>query len=411
MNQKVENFIERHKLSPENVNAQELISHIISEMDAALAGKKSSMPMIDSMINCNYEINSTEKVIVIDAGGTNLRTCIVTVQGDSTPLISDFRKNRMPGSQSAVSASQFFSLLADEVEPLIEKSNRIGFCFSYPTEIFKSSYGIDGKLMFFSKEIEAQEVVGKKIGKELLDELSRRGHDVHGKKLCLLNDTVATLLAGLPSNKSTGTEGCVGIILGTGSNQAYIEGGKTIINEEAGCFDFRLGDIDEEYQSTTKKPDDYRFEKMISGAYLGPKALMIMQKAKDEGVLSATFTIPETFDTIALSTVLEGDFSAFGNFTGSDASALSDIFPEYVKRSAKLTATSLAASVLKSNYGTEKPVLINVDGTTYYKTKYLKEFTEKYLNEILSFYGRSAVFIGTENAPVIGSAIGALSLH
>ena len=118
-------------------------------------------------------------MIVIDAGGTNFRTCLVTFDHNLNPVISDFRKSRMPGIEREVSAKEFFSIIADETERLIDKSDRIGFCFSYAATILPDHDGIPE---CFSKEIKASEVLGKHLGKEILK-------DIHAKETRIERDT------------------------------------------------------------------------------------------------------------------------------------------------------------------------------------------------------------------------------
>ena len=44
--------------------------------------------------------------------------------------------------------------------------SKIGFCFSYPTEIFPNK---DGKLLYWTKEIKIPRMAGQFIGKNLLE--------------------------------------------------------------------------------------------------------------------------------------------------------------------------------------------------------------------------------------------------
>lgn len=406
MNGKTKVFLDRHMINPDCVDMDKLCALIMDEMKKGLEGKKSSMPMIDSYCSPDFDAKPGKKVAVIDAGGTNFRTCLVSFDENGQPAIEDFRKSRMPGIEKEVSAQEFFSTIADEVERLADKTDRIGFCFSYAAKILPNH---DGVPIVFSKEIKAPEVVGKELGKELFAELSRRGHDMSAKKIIILNDTVTTLLAGLPVANNTGCDSCIGFILGTGTNTAYVHG-KTIINEESGNLSFALGDIDKQFIDSTLNPNTYHFEKMISGAYLGKAGLFILNQAKEEGLFSDGFVLPGELDTKGLGDFLDGLDSPFSNASDEDRKVCEDILKAFIFRAAKLTAASLAATVLVTDFGQKKPMLINADGTTFYKTRYLKDKTDEYLNEYLAKYGRSAVFTQIENAPVIGSAIGALSL-
>ena len=175
---KVQSFIEKYGLSAKSVNTDEILSLFRAEMKKGLKGA-SSLAMIATYVSTDAEIKKGESVIVLDAGGTNFRTCLVTFDDNKNPIISDFQKTGMPGVKEEVSAKQFFSILADNVERLIDKSDRIGFCFSYAAEILENHDGIP---LMFSKEIKAPEVVGMPIGENLLKELASRGYDVKNKK-------------------------------------------------------------------------------------------------------------------------------------------------------------------------------------------------------------------------------------
>ena len=111
-------------------------------------------------------------------------------------------------SQAGIDTQSYFCVaLAQKVSSLLSRlrmsiteymtgiadaSNKIGFCFSYPIEIFPNK---DGRVLFFSKEIKADEVAGNMIGEHLNAAISSSGN-ADKKNIILLNDTVATLLAG-----------------------------------------------------------------------------------------------------------------------------------------------------------------------------------------------------------------------
>lgn len=436
MKRTVEDFLNRHYLNPDMVDIDEVCGLFLKEMDAGLAGKESSLAMIPSYCSPDARPKEGESVIVIDAGGTNFRTCIVTFDSDLKPVISNFRKIRMPGTGQEVSAKEFFSIIADELERLIDKSDKIGFCFSYAAEILPDHDGIP---QMFSKEIKAKEVLGKHLGVEILAELASRGHDVSAKKVIVMNDTVTTLLAAQAKNSNGSYDGCVGFILGTGTNNAYIE--KTsnitkidpailasgqvpenqIINVESGCLKLHMGDIDRKFLESTRDPDLYLFEKMVSGAYLGPLAFMVIDQAVKEGILSQEFADAHAAYT-SLSTM---DLNAFLKEEESnqlarcckycseeDYDTLMEILGSFISRAAKLAAANLAAAVLKTDFGKDEdhPVLINADGTTFLYTACLKSYTTEYLDAYLAEKGRRAVITQIDDSPIIGSAIGALSL-
>lgn len=427
----VDRFLERHALYASSVDEDKVLSFFLSEMDKGLNGDDSSLAMIDAYVSADVSIKSGESVIVLDAGGTNFRTCLVSFDENRRPVISDFRKVGMPGVKEEVSKNEFFSILADNVERLIDKSDRIGFCFSYAAEITEDHDGIP---VVFSKEVKAPEVIGEKLGKNLLAELGSRGYDVSKKKVAVVNDTVATLLAAIaecPDDASS----YVGFILGTGTNTAYEESArnivksghssdkKEIVNVESGCLALPLGDLDEGFLKTTKDPGNYLFEKKISGAYLGPFSAFVIEKAIEEGVLSKEFesayrTI-EPLNTTRMSHYLEMCHNSeydlvrcVGDREG-DATALYRILKSIIERAGKLTAINLTAAVLKSGKGTEPryPVVINADGTTFYKTEFLEFYTRLYLDLILEKkHQRYYRIVNIDNSPTLGAAIAGLAI-
>ncbi|AEC02282.1 hexokinase family protein [Parasphaerochaeta coccoides] len=425
-------FLRKWKLTPEDVDMEVVVGKFLDEMEKGLTGETSSLHMIPTYVDDKVTIQPGESVIVLDAGGTNFRTCVVTFGANMEPTITDFQKTGMPGVKTEVSASEFFSVLADDVERIIDRSDRIGFCYSYAASIFPDH---DGRTIVFSKEIKAPEVIGMPIGASLLAELARRGHDVSRKRVSVINDTVATLLATKAEARSSHASGFIGFILGTGTNTAYIEdnsritklsnleAGSQIINVESGGFNFSLGEMDRKFFATTKDPDSYHFEKLISGAYLGAFSHQVILQAIEEGIFSRGFAdrfvriAPLT--TTTMSNYLEEPFNAayaLVHVVGDnddDAFALWRIIDSLIARAAKLTAVNLSATIMKASPGKDprRPVVINADGTTFYKTENLKRYTDFYLHSFLTErQGISTAMVRIEDSPVIGAAIAGLSL-
>ena len=198
-----------------------------------------------------------------------------------------------PGSTVKFRKKNSFDNIASHVKPLAEKCDRIGFCFSYPTEILPDK---DGILLQFCKEVQAPQVVGQLIGKNLLEALG-----MPKKPIVLLNDTVATLLAGKSASFGKNYDSFIGFILGTGTNTCYIENNSNIgknktldqsksqiINIESGNYGKATqNDLDKIFDKTTINPGDYTFEKMMSGGYLGGLCLTALKAASEEGVFAA----------------------------------------------------------------------------------------------------------------------------
>ncbi|MDH3345839.1 MAG: hypothetical protein OEL75_01500, partial [Kiritimatiellaceae bacterium] len=306
-----------------------------------------------------------------------------------------------------ISKAEFFDALADRVMPVVHEADCIGFCFSYPCEIQPNH---DGRLLQWTKGIDAPEVVGCLIGEELNRVFDARG--IARKKIVLLNDTVATLLAGVAEGGARGAKGYVGFILGTGTNTAYLENGE-VINIESGGFDkLATAGIDRELDAATNNPGKQIFEKMISGTYLGPLTLAALKKAPlSEGGQQAVAELDH------LSLIHIDNFAAQNGrdigslddprFSETDCDLIRNVFGVVVSRSAHLSAINLAAAAIRNG---ASPVCINLDGSTFYKTFGLRDQAEAELRQILDKEGVDYFCVHIDDAPVVGAAIAALSL-
>ena len=258
--------------------------------------------MIPTYIEAENQFLTGIPVVAVDAGGTNFRAALVKFNKLGKLEINNLVNAKMPGLEGEISKTEFFNTIAGYIRSNAELSDRIGFCFSYPTEILPDK---DGKLLQFCKEVQAPEVVGELIGKSLLETLG-----MEEKQIVLLNDTVATLLAGKSASFNRDYDSYIGFILGTGTNTCYIESNRNIgklkdldpsknqiINIESGNFGkVPQTDLDIIFDKTTINPIDYKFEKMFAGGYFGGLCLTVLKAAAKEGV----FTESAAADILAI---------------------------------------------------------------------------------------------------------------
>jgi hexokinase len=408
-----------------NVNA------FLKEMERGLAGKKSTLDMIPTYIDVVADVPANKRVIVADAGGTNFRVATVYFDKDKKTVIENLQLFKMPGVQHEIGKDEFFKIMAGYLKDVIGASANIGFCFSYAVEILPSK---DGRLIRFSKEVKARDIVGQLIGENLNHALAAIGL-AGDKHIVLLNDTVATLLAGVGyKNKTYGSY--IGFILGTGTNTCYVEKNSNIkttkgldlsksqiINTESGNFgNCHRGKIDAAYDKSTVNPGIHKFEKMISGAYLGPVCLRTIQKACVENLFS-TPVAGSLWEMSEFETKDMNDFLLYpyGNNllanickqgNPDDSLTLYYIADRLTERAAKLTAINLSAMAIKSGQGTDptQPICIVAEGTTFYQMKSLKPRTEFYLKQYLE--NKQGIYydiISVDNATLIGAAIAGLT--
>jgi len=423
---KSEQFLKSHKMTASDIDMQELVNNFLSEMEAGLAGKESSLRMIPTYIETDNELVANQPVVAIDAGGTNFRTAIVYFD-DNMQLVTEKLKNgRMPAVDKELNKKEFFDTMAGYLEEYKEAAEKIGFCFSYAVEIFPDK---DGKLLEWSKEIKAPEVIGEMVGHNLLAAMG-----TPGKPLVVLNDTVATLLAGKAATAGRDFDTYIGFILGTGTNTAYIElndnilktsglhsGSSQVINIESGAFgNPPRTDIDLLFDSQTKNPGRYIFEKMFSGGYFGGLCTTALKQAASEGLFSdetaaAVNALPELASEEVNKFVCGIDLpgnALSGALAGAEDKATgASIIEGMIERASKLVAANLAAVIIKSGKAKSagKPVLMTIEGTTFYKLKNFQEMFEKYLQEFLSGSNkRYYEIVEVENSSLLGAAIAAI---
>jgi len=446
---KVRLFLKDNGMYYEDIDMDACCDIFMQEMQAGLAGKKSSLAMIPTYIEVSKEIPAGKSVIVLDAGGTNFRVATVYFGDPRQPqagaVIENFVRKPMPGLDKEAGKEEFFETIVEYMAGVVDVSSSIGFCFSYPTEILPSK---DGRLIRFCKEVKAKQVEGELIGENLVTAIEAAGYK-GSKRIVILNDTVATLLAGQakglvrfepPFGRSAFPnrvfDSYIGFILGTGSNCCYIESNhnipkksdletdrEQIINVESGSFQKApRGKIDLMLDESTLDPGRYTFEKMFSGAYLGALCLKTLQKAGREGLVSKAVTEEllalkdlETKDVNSFMYYPEGDNPLAVSCSRGheqDCIAVWYLLDALIERAAKLVAFLLSSVVLKTDRGKNPcaPVCITAEGTTFYELKSLKTKVEYYLKSFLEeTHNRFVEIVSAKNATLIGAAIAGLT--
>lgn len=419
-------FLKAHKMSASDVNIKEIVDLFLSEMKAGLEGNDSSLMMIPTYVGADNDVTANKPVLAMDAGGTNFRAAKIYFDENMKLITENTQYGKMPAVDRELSNKEFFETLAGYLADYKAISGCIGFCFSYAVEMFPNK---DGKLIGWSKEVKAPEVVGQMIGANLLEALG-----TPDREIVILNDTVATLLAGKAATAGKEYDTYIGFILGTGTNACYIESNKNItktsgldpdgsmiINIESGAFNkTSRGDIDILMDSQTKLPGSYAFEKMISGGYFGPVCTTAFKQAAAEGLFSAAtkanienladLTSEEVNKYVCgvdlASNVLQAIF-----VSDEDKTTAGQIIEGLIERASKLVAANIASVILKTDKAKSaaKPVLMTIEGTTFYKLKNFRSMFEEYLQEFLSGENqRYYEIVEVENSSLVGAAIAAI---
>ena len=423
-----EEFLEENNFTvAEKIDRQAMIATFLSEMEKGLKGEPSSLRMIPTYVGVNGKIPQGAKAAVLDAGGTNFRSAVVSIP----PTIEDKMNQPMPGAKSDVTEDEFYGAFAEELKRVAPKATvkKYGWCFSYNCD---ATPELDAKLNCWTKGIRAPTIVGQYVGKELLKRLG-------GGEIAIVNDTVATLLAAKATEGDKTYSSYLGFILGTGTNTAYVEknrnivklqgldpSGSMIINAESGSFDkLAQSNFDKAMDQKTQDPGHNPLEKMIAGGYLGGVGLELYKAAAKVGLFSAK-AASAIGGIGALETMDLDNFCAAFKKEGRD-NPLDAIFadPDDAKmarrlgipvfeRAAVLTAIHLAAFCIKSGEGADDsaPIAINADGSTYYKTCAIPfaDTVKKELDDML-VQRRNIHYCITPrvaDAPMVGAAIAAM---
>ncbi|MBB5218214.1 hexokinase [Treponema rectale] len=427
MNRAAQAFLGAHNFQ-HHIDINTVAESILYDMHEGLCRRPAGQDMILTYSNPPEHSPVNKTVIVIDAGGTNFRSCLVTFDAEGNPSISEMEKTKMPGVERELSKKEFFDQFAANLEHLKDKANHIGFCFSYPMTITEDG---DGVLIGFAKEVKAPEVNGCHVGAELKKVLKEHGWK-NNLDVVLMNDTVSALLAGAAGCASGKKySSYVGFILGTGMNGAYIQSEcdcypgvkKQIVVCESGKFiKLPSSDFDRAFDAKSQKPGTSILEKQCSGAYFGPVSYEMLMCAAKEGLFSENFAKKllslENLTLIEVDKFLHGPYSdscvlgkiASESATPQDYEILFDLLDAVAERCARLAAAILTACVVKSGKGTSsiEPVCLLCNGTTFFKTYKVYDRVKGYLEEVL-VKQRNLYFeiVEKDNDITFGTAIGA----
>ncbi len=348
---------------------------------------------------------------VLDLGGTNYRAAVVSFKDGKADIYppNGWSKDLSVMKTKGFTADQLYAEQASFLKDLkMPEKSPIGYCFSYPAECLPDG---DAKLLRWTKGVDIPEMINQPIGKPLKEYLNGKG-ETEFTAVKVINDTVASLFAGLSDSSY---DAYIGLIVGTGTNMAtFIHSdqigkldkelnwqGLTPINLESGNYHpLHLTALDDQVDAASSTKDAQRFEKAVSGMYLGR-------------VFTALFPedgFDENFDAKSLTDLI--------NKPDKNKKKHVRAARRIYKRSAKLVAASLAGlvAVMVSHDPTIKKVCLTAEGSLFWsKVKSCKEYNKlvsKFLKVLLEELGHGDVKVKVaeiHNANLIGSAVAALS--
>ncbi|KAI3659941.1 hypothetical protein MP638_004968 [Amoeboaphelidium occidentale] len=383
----------------------EISAHFMAELVKGLSLPNQTIKALPSFVTRTPTGSETGSFLALDLGGTNLRVCEVYLEGRGKVSI---KQSKQVVSEEIKHGKQemLFDMIADHVKKFVVANKivapdggelKLGFTFSYPVD----QTALDsGTLMHWNKGFTISGVVNEDVVRLLREAFERKGLNI--KIVAIVNDTVGTLVAHA-YERPTDTK--IGVIIGTGSNAAYVEdvrnipkwhptgsstsdGDKMIVNIEWGAFDnerrvLPITKYDIELDSETENKGGQLFEKMVSGMYLGEIARLVFVDLIDQGHLfgprcdTSKLRSKYQFETQYMSRIerdhsldlddtkalLEDVFGIYGSSL-DDRRIIKRVCELVGGRSARLCAAMIGTLVRKTN-SLENSVTVAVDGSVF----------------------------------------------
>ncbi|KAK4482006.1 hypothetical protein RD792_012922 [Penstemon davidsonii] len=420
------------------------------EMHAGLVSEGGSkLKMLISYVD-NLPTGDEDGVFyALDLGGTNFRVLRVQLGGKEGGIVhQEFTEASIPPALMGGTSDALFDYIVEKLAKFVDEEEQmfhqppgrlreLGFTFSFP--VMQTSIN-SGTLIRWTKGFSINDTVGQDVVAELTNALKRKG--VEMRVAALVNDTIGTLAGGRYTNNDV----ALSVILGTGTNAAYVEraqaipkwhgplpkSGEMVINMEWGNFrssHLPLTEYDHALDVESLNPGEQIFEKLTSGMYLGEILRRVLLKMAEEAFffgdeVPAKLKIPFILRTPEMS-AMHHDTSSDLRVVGNKLKDTLDISNTSLKmrrvvvelcnivatRGARLAAAGILGMLKKMGRDTKSEgggkTVIAMDGGLYeHYTEYSKclEYT---LNELLGEEAASTISVEHSND---GSGIGAALL-
>jgi hexokinase len=405
----------------------QIVNRFIEQLDAGLSTPNQTLLALPTYITNTPRGNERGTFLALDLGGTNLRVCEIVLEGHGKVRVRQ-KKTSIPESLKISSATSLFNFIAKCTHDFLDEHKisagrvggeklHLGFTFSFPVN--QTSLN-SGTIISWSKDFVVSDSIGKDAVILLREAFEREKLNIDVS--ALVNDTAGTLMAHAYSDPDT----AVGVILGTGSNAAYIEkisnikkwkkeerverggnDGKMVINIEWGAFDnekkcLPVTKYDHIVDLKTNNPGEQIFEKMLSGLYLGEIARVILVELMEKKIIFqknlTTLLIPHSFGTEYLSRIerdhtwyLNDIKAMFEDMFGSsrcwngdgleDRRIIKRICELVGTRASRISAAAIAAIIKKTNC--IDGCTIAIDGSVYQHYPHFKNRMIDALDEML----------------------------
>ncbi|XP_028807659.1 hexokinase-1-like [Neltuma alba] len=421
------------------------------EMHAGLASEGGSkLKMLISYVDNLPSGDEKGIFYALDLGGTNFRVLRVQLGGKEKGVAHQGMEevsippHLMTGSSEALfdfiagALAKFIDSEPEAFHPPPGRQRELGFTFSFPV---RQTSIASGTLIRWTKGFNIEDAVGEDVVRELTKSMEKIGIDM--RVSALVNDTIGTLAGGRFHNPDV----VASVILGTGTNAAYVEraqaipkwhgplpkSGEMVINMEWGSFrssHLPLTEYDHALDAESLNPGEQIFEKIISGMYLGEIVRRVLLKMAEEADFFGDTVPPKLKKPFILRTP---DMSTMHHDTSPDlkvvGNKLRDVFEVsntsletrkivlkvcdiVANRGARLSAAGILGILKKTGrdtvkVGEKQKTVIALDGGLFEHYTKFRSSLESTMKELLGDEVAETIVIEHSND---GSGIGAALL-
>ena len=168
---KAEAFLKKHHMHWSQIDPEQELEKLLREMETVRAGGAGSVKMIPTYVG-DYSLPDREtEVTVIDIGGTNVRSAVMTILPDGTARIGTITAFLTPGVKEPTDTAGFFSEIVRGCRQDLRTCS-IGICFSLATIPQKDR---DAVMVAGGKQIKVTDMLGKRVGESFREAMIREG--------------------------------------------------------------------------------------------------------------------------------------------------------------------------------------------------------------------------------------------
>uniref|UniRef100_G3PIF2 Hexokinase-2 n=1 Tax=Gasterosteus aculeatus aculeatus TaxID=481459 RepID=G3PIF2_GASAC len=382
-----------------------------------LTHEEASVKMLPTFVRSTPDGTEHGDYLALDLGGSTFRVLLVRLRSEKGHNVDMHHKiYSIPQEIMQGTGDELFGhivcCIGDFLEYMGMKGASIpmGFTFSFPCHQSKLDQGI---LLNWTKGFKASGCEGQDV-LTLLKDAVRRRQDFDLNFVALVNDTVGTMMT--CSYEDPQCE--VGLIVGTGTNACFMEEmqnielvegdhGRMCVNMEWGAFgdkgelDDFCTEFDRVVDNSSNNPGKQRYEKMISGMYLGEIVRNVLIDFTNKGLLfrgklSERLKTRCIFETKFLAQI-ESDRLAMRQIrsilqhlglttsTCDDSVLVKEVCRVVSSRAAQLCGAGLAAVVdkIRENRNLNQlSITVGVDGTLYKTHPHFSSIMQETLQDL-----------------------------